>query len=311
MKKILLLGGFGFIGSNILKYVDNLQVNPYEIIVFDKFKSHPYGVHFNCIKKVYTGNFSNINDIENVLEENKIDIVLHSLGTTIPITSNDIIFDIESNLLSTIRLLDLLVKYHIKRMVYISSGGAVYGHCTPCKKHNENDVPNPISSYGIVKLTIEKYLYYYSYLYNIETVIFRLSNPYGKYHYNIRQGVINVAAHSAISSRVFSVWGDGSARKDFIFINDFCDILFKLIEVKIPFLLLNVGSGQMLSVNEILKAIKHRIPSFVWTYNDRSIIDVQHFELDISKLLSLIGQYKFTPFAIGLEKTIKWIKGLK
>lgn len=307
MKRILLLGGFGFIGTNILKFIDAMPKAMYKVIVFDKFDYHAHGVTFDCVEKAYDGNFSNIADIETIFRENPIDIVIHSLNTTVPATSQNRHFDIESNLIPTINVLDLMVKYHVSRMIYISSGGAVYGNDLSTGKYTENSPTNPISSYGIIKLSIEKYIYQYSYLHNIQSTIYRLSNPYGKYHYNEKQGVINAAVRSALSAKLFHVFGDGHAEKDYIYIEDFCDILFKLINTESKYLLLNIASGEVLSINSILESVKEKIPSFTWDYTQTLDTDVLKVELDITKLISLLGGYEFTPFSAGLVKTIGWL----
>ena len=311
METILLLGGFGFIASNILDYIDKYLLNLFDVIIFDKYAHHPEGLRFTCVKKVYNGNFSDDSIIETIFKENKIDIVFHALNTTVPATSNNICFDIESNVFPTIKLLNLMIKYEVEKIIYISSGGTIYGNNNSSVKHKEEDTAYPISSYGIVKLTIEKYLYQYSYLYGLKATILRLSNPYGKYHYSDKQGIINIAARSALFSMPFSVWGDGNTEKDYIFIDDFCDILFRLIDVQEKYLLLNVGSGQIISINRLLQKIKEFIPSFTWDYIDKIKTDVQRFELDITGLLSIIGPYKFTYFSVGVEKTLNWLKESK
>jgi len=305
MKNILLIGGFGFIGTNILCFVDELKIEQYRVIVFDK--NNNYQNKFKCVNKIYNGDFEDIESIEKIFIENKIDIILHSLSTTIPSTSQSF-SDIDSNLLPSIKVLELMVKYNTEKIIFLSSGGAIYGNINSDKKHNENDITYPMSSYGIIKLTIEKYIYQYSCLHNIKSMVLRLSNPYGKYHFNKKQGIINIASRCALSSKVFSVWGDGNTKKDYIFIDDFCDILFKLIDFNDSFLLLNIGSGQILSINYILNTIKKIIPSFTWKYVEKSETDIQKIELDTTKLLSIINPFKFTIFQEGLLKTINWIK---
>jgi len=307
-RTILLLGGFGFIGSNILDYIDTYMMDMYHVIIFDKFKQHPEGLIFNCVKKNIDGNFSNSYEIETIFKENHIDIVIHALNTTVPANSTNSCFDIESNLIPSIRLFDIMLKYKVKKIIYISSGGAVYGNSNLSVKHNEEDITYPISSYGIVKLSIEKYLYQYSYLYDFQSTILRLSNPYGRYHYSYKQGIINVALRYAFNTMPLSIWGDGKAEKDYIYINDFCDILFKLINIQENYLILNIGSNQVISINDILHNIKNLIPSFTWNYADKVKTDVERFELDTTKLLSIIAPYEFTPFSIGLKNTFDWLK---
>lgn len=305
MKRILLLGGYGFIGTNILSYIDQNLKNEYEVVVFDKLSSHYAGLSFDCVKKSYSGDFSDNLLIDNIFNEEKIDIVIHSISTTIPATSFNAKYDIESNLVPTIELLNCMVKHQVYDIIYISSGGAVYGNGV--NKHKESDDVFPVSSYGVVKLSIEKYLMQYAQLYGLKPLILRLSNPYGKFHYSMKQGVINVALASAVNEHIFSIWGDGNSSKDYIFIDDFVDIMFLLMKSNINSSVVNIASNQLLSVNQIVNSVKGLIPSFTWEYKDSSKLDVSRFALNNTKLLSLIGDYKFTPFEEGLSITYNWL----
>lgn len=304
---ILVLGGFGFIGTNILKYIDENLYSEYNAIVFDKIDYHPHGVDFKCVQKAYAGDFSDITLIENIFIENKIDIVFHLLSSTVPATSNNARYDVESNLVPTLNLLSVMDKYNIRNIVYTSSGGAIYGDYLQ-KVHNEEDAVYPKSSYGVVKLAIEKYLLAYSELYGFNSLVLRLSNPFGPYHYNSKQGVVNIAIRKAIRQETFHVWGDGNGVKDYIYIKDVCCMIFKLIKNGCFTDVINIASGMALSVNDIVDYIKQEIPRFEVNYIDASILDVQSFELDITKLRSLLGGYKMFPFKEGLKETIDWQK---
>lgn len=307
MKNILILGGFGFIGTNIIKYIDENLFGKYSVIVFDKYQDHPQNIKFKSIIQVYAGDFLDISFMDKIFSENKIDIVIHSLSTTIPTLSINARYDIETNLIPTVELLNTMVKYNVKDIVYISSGGAVYGNSSNYL-HKESDDIYPISSYGVVKLATEKYLFQYSSLFHLKPLVLRLSNPYGKFHFSMKQGICNVALQSALQNIKFKVWGDGNAKKDYIFIEDFVDLLFKLLDKNITNEVLNIGSGDALSVNEILRFIAQRIPKFSWHYSEASKYDVTHFELDTSKLRDIIGDYKFTSIHEGLQRTIDWLK---
>ena len=305
-KKILILGGFGFIGTNILKYIDNHLSNVYECIVFDRTMHHPYGVGISCITKIYTGDFSDSQLIERIFSENQIDIVIHSLSTTIPVDSQNARYDVESNLLPTLDVLNNMVKYQVKNIVYLSSGGAVYGSAPT--KHSENDNVSPISSYGVVKLAIEKYILQYSQLFGIQPLILRLSNPYGPYHFNRKQGVINVAVRKALLGETLQIWGDGNARKDYIYILDFVKILFTLLQAQQYCGVINIASGTTTSINEIVQEIQQANLPIQVEYTDTKQLDVTNFELDIAKLYSIIGEFSFTDICDGILKTIEWNK---
>lgn len=307
MKTVLIVGGFGFLATNIIKYIDEHLSSDYQVVVFDKFAHHPHGVVFSSVKKVYAGDFSDEMFINSIFDENHIDFVIHALGTTVPALSLNARYDIESNLLPTVHLLDTMIRHGVKDIVYISSGGAIYGKSInpPCKE--DMDVM-PISSYGIVKLTIEKYLHQYSELNGLRPLILRLSNPYGPYHYSMKQGVCNVAMRKAVNNETFEVWGTGEARKDYIFVTDFVDILFKLMSENIFGEVINVGSGDVVSINSILSKIKEIDGTFRWINKEASQYDVQHFELDLTKLRKYIGDYSFTKMDDGFDKTYKWLK---
>ena len=305
-KKILILGGFGFIGTNILKYIDNHLSNVYECIVLDRTVQHPYGVGISCITRIYTGDFSDSQLIERIFSENQIDIVIHSLSTTIPVDSQNARYDVESNLLPTLDVLNNMVKYHVKNIVYLSSGGAVYGSAPT--KHSENDNLSPISSYGVVKLAIEKYILQYSQLFGIQPLILRLSNPYGPYHFNRKQGVINVAVRKALLGETLQIWGDGNARKDYIYILDFVKILFTLLQAQQYCGVINIASGTTTSINEIVQEIRQTNLPIQVEYTDTKQLDVTNFELDITKLYSIIGKFSFTDIRDGILKTIEWNK---
>ena len=306
MVNILLLGGFGFIGSNIMKYIDLNFKNQYRVIVFDKFSTHPYSQKFECLYSSYDGDFSDSSILEKIFIENQIDLVIHSLSTTIPISSNNAIFDIQSNLIPTLNLLDLMVKYNSRKIIYISSGGAIYGNNNLCHRETEDVIP--ISSYGAIKLTIEKYLFLYSAQYEIKPLILRLSNPYGPFHYSMKQGIINVAMSKAIRKDKIEIYGNGNNKKDYIYINDCVDILFRLYNMNLWNEIYNIGSGELLSINQIISEIKKIKPDVDYSYIEKKKLDVQSFSLDLTKLLCKLSSYKFTPFKKGIIETYNWEK---
>lgn len=287
IKTILLLGGYGFIGTNLMKWVDK-HLLPYQFVVFDKYEYHPAGLLFDCIKCAYAGDFSDASCMEQIFVDNQIDMVIHSLSSTVPLNAGNARYDIESNLLPTLSLMDTMVRHNVKDIVFFSSGGAVYGESEMGKPHKETDELYPKSSYGVVKLAIEKYMFLYKSLYGIRPLVLRLSNPYGKYHYSQRQGIINVALRAAQQGKIFTVWGDGTATKDYIFVEDVCDIVFQLIDQQVTNEVINVGSGELLSVNQILEIVKLCYPSFDWQYQTANANDVKRVELDLGKIRHIL-----------------------
>ena len=294
MKTILLLGGYGFIGTNLIKWAENKNLN-YRFIVFDRFVNHPLGVTADNIIKSYDGDFADRKLIEKIFNENNIDLVIHSLSNTIPLQMGSSIYDVESNLIPTINLLEVMHQYNTQDIIYISSGGAIYGDTRQKNANLENEDVKPKSSYGVIKLAIEKYLFLYKETYQLRPLILRLSNPYGRYHTSTKQGIINVALKAAQNKKTFTVWGDGTATKDYIFVEDLCEILYALYEQKIHGEVINVASGELLSVNTILNEIKSKYPTFQWNYVDANSNDVQYVALNTQKLNAYI-RVNYTKF---------------
>ena len=301
----LVLGGYGFLGTNIIKYIDKYMKEEVQVVVFDKFASHPAGVGFESVCRSYAGDFSDEALITRIFDENAIDMVLHCISTTVPATSFNAKFDIESNLIPTLSLLDTMISHKVNDIVYLSSGGAIYGSSLD-RPHKETDDVFPKSSYGVVKLAIEKYMMQYAELYGLRPLVLRLSNPYGPWHYSMKQGICNIAVADALAGRKFKVWGDGNGHKDYIFVEDFVRILFILLRNKVNNEVINVASGEHWSVNGILDVVKSIRPNFSWEYVDASVLDVARFELDTERLKNLVGDYCFTSLEDGMKLTFDW-----
>ena len=122
--------------------------------------------------------------------------------------------------------------------------------------------------------------------------------------------MVNIALEKAMRGDKLEIWGDGNGKKDYIFITDFCEILFTLIKKSIyKYEVLNIGSGELLSVNEIAETIKDKLVStFEWEYRQLNNLDVSAFKLDLSKLHSILGHFNFTTFDKGLDLTYTWYR---
>jgi UDP-glucose 4-epimerase len=305
METILILGGFGFLGTNLISYASDKLTKDYRFIVFDIYNEHPLGIKFTNITKIYKGDFANKEDLKIIFEENHVDYVFHFICTTVPSTSNNnISYDIESNLLPTINLLEICKSYAIKSIVFISSGGAIYG-ASQYYIHKETDILFPNSSYGIMKLTIEKYLKLYNHLYKLNHLCLRLSNPYGAFHLSKKQGLINIALRKAVNKKEFDVWGDGSNLKDYIYVEDVARIIFTLLKRGVMNQALNIGSNKGHSINEILGSIKNIIPSFKINYSEAKSFDVSRVILNTEAVSEYID-FELTSLDCGINKTYQW-----
>lgn len=249
--KVFVTGGQGFIGHNL---VLRLLKEGHSVTVFGRYNKSRAISHTNC--RYINANFNLISNYEKEFEN--IDVVYHLLSTTTPKTSNeDVVNDLVSNVKNTIQLLEICVKYNIERFIFASSGGTVYGlseHEDPLK---EKDPTNPICAYGVSKLSIEKYIYMYNHLYNLNYQILRISNPYGPFQNpSANQGAIAVFLGKVMNDELIEIWGDGTAFRDYIFINDLIDALYTAMIIDKVNNILNIGSGEKYSLNEILDVIK-------------------------------------------------------
>jgi UDP-glucose 4-epimerase len=169
---VLILGGLGFLGINVTK---GMLEASHSVTVVD-MNMPAKGRKIDGCKYVVCS-FDKLSSISSEFDD--IDVVIHLISTTLPSTSNENIeHDISSNLLNTIELLHLCVEHNVKRVVFSSSGGTVYG-IPDTIPISEDHPTNPICSYGIVKLPIEKYLQLFNRLYGLDYRILRISNPYG------------------------------------------------------------------------------------------------------------------------------------
>ena len=304
LKKILILGGFGFIGTNLTEEL--LKRSNYEIIIFEAKNVLIQNPELLDHVKVYYGDFHNEKDYEIIFKENEIDAVIHLISTTVPSISNEnIIYDINSNLINTVKLLNTMKQYQIKKIIFPSSGGTVYGISK--EEHKESNSTTPICSYGIMKLAIEKYLYLYNYLYGINYLILRLSNPFGEYHKNPLQGLINVVLEKVLNGETIEIWGNGSIIRDYIYIRDIVRIMVDLIEKNIQNEIINIGSGRGYSINEILTIIREKIGDFSLKFVEERAIDVPYLVLNNDKLKTFLN-INLIGIEEGVKRTYEWLK---
>ncbi len=184
------------------------------------------------------------------------DLICHLASSSIPATATaDPVGDIERNLSSTIRLLEAMRASGNRRFMFMSSGGAVYGH--PLRTPIAETHPlNPISAYGITKLAVEKYVTMYETLYGFETLTIRPSNPYGPGQGSLGQlGAVTTFVNKALAGERVDIFGDGSIVRDFIYVSDLTDLMLRALEAGGRGVY-NCGAGVGTSLNRLLAAIE-------------------------------------------------------
>jgi len=295
----IVYGGGGFIGSHLC---ESLIRKGYNVILFDKINFSRKNVsHFEGKINIIEGDFNNEIDLKNSL--NNIDYVYHLVSSTLPASSNEnTVYDAESNLLSSLKLFRACIKKEIKKVIFLSSGGTVYGipKELPIK---ESFSSNPICSYGIIKKTIEEYLSLFKKINNLEYNVFRLSNPYGQRQNPFAsQGAIAVFIYNVINDKPIEIWGDGEVIRDYIFIQDTIDILTRSIEINSEEKVFNLSSGTGYSLNQIIEIIKKISGKEVKVnYNSGRNLDVPVNILDNTLVKKI---FNWTP-NVNIEEGIK------
>lgn len=238
----------------------------------------------------------------------EVDTVYHLISTTCPTNSNrDVAAEMEDNLIATIRFLDACVQAGVKKVVFLSSGGTVYGreHAGICREEEE---AFPISSYGVQKLAIEKMLYLYHEMYGLDYRIVRLSNPYGPYQRpNGVQGVVTTFTWKALQGEPIEIYGDGSVVRDYIYIEDAVEGILRIAKGQTKHRLYNLGRGQGSSVADVVEAITKVLgkrPEVL--YRPGRPVDVPVNVLDISRFCEDFGPFEPVSLQTGIRRLVEF-----
>jgi UDP-glucose 4-epimerase len=239
-----------------------------------------------------------------------VDVVVHLAWNTVPKTSNeDPVFDVISNVCGTLTLCDACVKSNVKKVVFLSSGGTVYGAAATIPL-DENQPPVPLNSYGITKLTAETYLGLYRHLYDLEYMVLRPSNPYGPLQNPLGQvGTVAVFLYRALQGIPIRIWGDGSAVRDYIFIDDLVEAITRAIQAtNTKDRVFNVGSGTGLSLMQLVDRIAlmtgHQLE---FVFEPAREFDVPVNVLSNARARQQLGWQPVVPLEVGLEQTRRWM----
>ena len=303
--KCLVLGGGGFLGSHLCTALLGLG---HQVRIFDRPNS-VLGRFADCgLVEIIEGDFGNNNDIDAALDD--CEIVFHLISSTIPKSSNDNpIHDVETNLVGTLQLLELSRRHPLRKIVFLSSGGTVYGipKITPIRENHKTD---PFCSYGITKLAIEKYLHLYHKLYGIDYCILRIANPFGEgQRVSSGQGAVAVFLNKALQKETIEIWGDGTTIRDYIYVSDVIDAILKAMFTKSHQKIFNIGSGKGYSLIDILNEIERLIQRQVnRTFMEPRSFDVPINVLDIGLAQKVLNWTPKISFQEGLVKTLKWMR---
>ncbi len=285
-KNVLIIGGTGFIGGNIASRLDS---NGYRVFSLSR---NP--VSFPKKKgdiQYFQGTLNNINSYKDIIDV--CDTIIHAASDSVPAdTYREPLCEVHNNLLPTISFLELLQSLSHKHVIYLSSGGAIYGH--PDKVPvTEDSHCSPLSYHGAAKLSIESFLYAFTLqTKNIVTVL-RPSNIYGPgQRKKIGFGLIQTVLNCLADNQEVTIMGDGTIEKDYLHVYDLADACEKAVCKKpiTSFNLYNVGYGKGASINKICVIVERETGrTLKKRYISERVIDPKKNVLDISRIRSELG----------------------
>lgn len=248
---ILTLGGNGFIGSH---FVSQAVAAGHEVSVLSRRES-PANKHTRPFRHLR-------GDLNELFEHPEwlrgVDAICHAAWSTVPKTAAaDTLGDIQTNVVGLVKLLDMIERVSsIRQLLFLSSGGAVYGSVNSEKPIPESHILEPISAYGIGKLAAEKYCGLFSKANGLSTTIIRPSNPYGEGQLSLGLlGVVSTFVHHAKNDSAAHLYGDGTIVRDFLHVEDLAGLMLVALEKNIPGIY-NCGHGKGFSLAQVIESVE-------------------------------------------------------
>jgi len=306
--KIALIGGNWFLGSALVPW---LKACGREIMIVgrrakpDVMNTSLSYIQNDCRNSILLN--EQLQDVEEIID--------FSYTTTPKTSFDDPISDLLSNLTRAVSVFEACrVLPNLKKFIVVSSGGTVYGKrdILPIK---ETVSTNPISPYGITKLTIEKYAHMYQELYNFPMLIARPSNVYGpKDDFDVNQDFINVSMSQIIRSKIIDVFGENGTVRDYLYLDDLAEALLSLLQSGNIGKIYNIGTGIGTNNIELLSAISNIVNEDGYSLHKKISksrpFDVPRNILDYSLITNDTGWQPKTTLEVGLRKTWNHIKSL-
>lgn len=303
LENILFIGGAGFIGSNIIKRLIELYEGKWLIHVMEPVFANTSRLEGLNIK-IHKGVLSDFDFVESIISSQHISTIVHLVSNMVPgSTYEDYKLEFENVIFPTVRLMQHCSKKRIK-FIYFSSGGTVYGDRKNTIPFLETDPKEPISYYGLSKQMIENSLQFEHRTSGLQYLVIRPSNPFGHgQNLNGKQGLIAVSIGRILSGQSITVWGDGSAIRDYIYIDDLSEAFCQLLNNGISNEIINIGSGKGVSINDIISIFRDIVDEDIHVeYVVSRKADVSNMILDITKLRSFLPQLKLTDLKDGISK---------
>jgi len=306
--KVLVTGGAGFIGSHV---VDKFLSNGFEVVVVDDL-STGRETNLNPAATFYKVDIRSP-QLAEVFETEHPDYVdHHAAQMNVRRSVVDPLFDADVNVRGSINLIECAKNFGVKHMVYISTGGAVYGEpeYLPC---DENHPINPICPYGASKHTVEHYLFMYHYNYGLNYTVLRYPNVYGPRQDPYGEaGVVAIFTAQMLTNEQVVINGDGEQTRDFVFVGDCAEANLLALTKGKEAGIYNLGYGRGTSINEIFHALQ-KITGYSKTpHHGPAIVgETRHIFLTAAKANQALGWQPTVPLEEGLSRTVDYFKAVE
>ncbi len=301
--RILVTGGAGFIGSNV---ADRFVALGHEVAIFDNLSSG-FREFVNPKAKFYEGDLADAAAVEAAIADFRPEIVdHHAAQIDVRKSVTDPVFDARVNVLGSIGLLQACTKHGVRKVVYASTGGALYGEGRTLPAPEDHPV-NPEAPYGASKHTVEHYLYIWKLLHGLDYTVLRYPNVFGpRQNPHGEAGVNAIFIGLMLEGKRPRIFGDGNAVRDYLFIDD-------VVAANVAALgagsgeMLNIGTGIGTSVNDIVRELKS-----ILAFPEDAIYEatrpgeIQRIYLDASRAKQVLGWEPTVTFRTGLERTVDW-----
>lgn len=304
IKKTLVTGGAGFVGSHL---VDALIKKGHKVVVIDNL-STGRKKNLNSRAKFYKLDICS-NKVAKVFQKEKFDYVFH-LAAQIDVRHSvaDPLYDAKINILGSLNLIHNAAKNKIKKFIFTSSGGVVYGD-TKKFPINEKERTNPISPYGVSKLSVEKYLFYFNREFGLSYVILRPPNIYGpRQRHDGEAGVVAIFISKILSGQQPIINGDGKNTRDYLYVSDVVKANLLALKSKARGVY-NIGTSKETSVNQVLdKIIKTPSKPIKKMHGPAKPGEQRRSCLDYTKIKKELGWQPVVNFEDGIKKTVEYFK---
>jgi UDP-glucose 4-epimerase len=305
--KILVTGGAGFIGSHV---VDAYLQAGHQVVIVDDLSTGKKQ-NLNPQAKFYQMDILD-DKVQQVLQDEKIEVVNHHAAQIkVKASLEDPYFDVKVNVLGSVLLLDLCRRSGVRKFIYASSGGAMYGEADH-GAFTEEQKPRPFSVYGASKMTVESYADVFAQNFGLEYTVLRYANVYGPRQDALGEGgVVAIFTHAMLHGADLQIYGDGFNVRDYVYVKDVARA--NLLALDYPHNdAFNIGTGQETTVNQLFdllayladypKSAQHIVPR---------LGDLKRSVLNNDKAQKLLKWEPSYNLKMGLQETIKYYQKVK